>query len=76
MGGDQTAVFLLFPFLTLTVYNYAVEPHQKTTPTAKIKWFSHWRYIGHLQELRRGPYIFFSADNLHCFACNFLVFTV
>ena len=50
--GGQTAVFLLLPFLTLTVYSYAVEPHQKTTPTAKIKWFSHGCYISHLQELR------------------------
>ena len=31
----------------------------------------------HFQELRwAGADILFSEDNLHCFACNFLVFTV
>ena len=73
---DQTAVFLLLPVLTFTVYNYTVEPPESYHPKCQDPVVSHGRNIIHLQELRWGPYMFFSEDNLHCFACNFLVFTV
>ena len=49
---DQTGVFLLLPFLTFTVYNYPVEPHESYHPKCQDPVASHGRYINHLQELR------------------------
>ena len=74
---DETAVFLLLPALTFTAYNYTVEPPESYNLKIKCQdpVFS-WGYC-HFQELRwAGADILFSEDNLHCFACNFLVFMV
>ena len=49
---DQTAVFLLLPVLTFTVYNYTVEPPESYHPKCQDPVVSHGRNIIHLQELR------------------------